>query len=130
MSLIYGKSGVVKKGTTTLTNIENIRMTVEADAVVARSMGSDFPDQIISGAKTVRGEIGKFYLGPTDFFDDFISGAELTIEVYPEGAGAGKPKYTVTGAIIESWGYDHPYNDFVRERVRFMGRSIAKGIQS
>lgn len=127
---IYGKSGVVKKGTTTLTEIENIRLTVEAEAVIARSMGSDWPDKVISGVKSVRGEIGKFYLGPTDFFDDLISGAELTIEIYPEGAGSGKPKYTVEGAVIEFFGYDHPYNDYIRERVRFIGKSITPGQQS
>lgn len=129
MSLIYGKEGVVKKGTTLLSKIERINLTVEADTVIARCMGSDWADKVMSGVKSVRGEISKFLVGPEEILNELINGTELTIEVYPQGEGTGKPKFTITGAVIEFWGYTQPFNDFVREGVRFTGRTITPGTQ-
>lgn len=118
------------KGANTIALLENIEVTVDRDPVEARVMGSVEAQDLIAGDITYNISVDKLYADPADFFNEVTGGSSLTIEIRPKGTGTGKPKFTATGAIITSWGYRHPRNDWIRERVRFRAKTIQAGAQA
>lgn len=121
---IYGKSGVIKKKGASLAYLEDIRLAVDVDPILLRHLGDRWPTRILDGSRTVRGEIRRLYSASTDVLDEILNGSELTIEVYPEGETPGTRVFTIPGALIQSWGYSQPYNDYTREDVRFIGKNL------
>jgi hypothetical protein len=126
---IYGKSCVVKKGTTTIGFGREVRISVDADVVKEYVFGDDKPSVLTSGNKTFRADISMLFIDGT-YINDILNGTTVAIEVQPQGTGAGKPKITLSDAVFYGYDFTAVPDGYVTERARAEGKSLTYGTQT
>ncbi len=124
-----GREGVIKKGDTAIGSVKNVSLGASADLIKEYVWGDDEPDTLASGNKSYKISIEKLYVDKT-YAEDVINGTALTIELHPEGTGAGKQKITLTGVVLNSWDYEQAQDGIIGESVGGEAKTLAFGTQA
>ncbi len=128
---LLGRSAVILKGTTEIGYCESVTVSIDVDLLKEYYIGGASPDKpafLASGNKSFKVSIDKAYVDNA-YANDVLNGAPVTIEVRPEGTGAGKPKITISNVIFNSWEMSIAQDGVIMESVEGEGTSIAWGTQ-
>jgi len=99
---LLGRDAQILKNGTEIGDDQNVTISIDAALLKQYKFGSANPSFLASGNKTYSISIEKAYIDNT-YANDVLNGSEVTIEVRPEGDGTGKPKWTLSGVIFNSW---------------------------
>jgi len=126
---LLGRSAVVKIGTTAVGYCRNVTVSIDADLIKEYALGGDKPVFISSGNKSFKVNIGKMYVDSTHA-SNVLSGTAITIDVFPQGEGTGKPKITISNVILNSWEMSIDQKGVILESVKGEGTDITFGTSS
>lgn len=100
MSTYTGNSGVVKVGTNTVAEVTAFSVNEGADRIEDTALG-DTNRTYKSGLTEVTGSIECHY-DPTDTNGQvaMTAGSEVSLTLWPQGAGTGNAEWTVTATIL------------------------------
>ncbi len=99
MGTHHGKNGVVKVGANTVAEVQSFSITKNVDLAEDTAMG-DAWKSFLPGVKGATGSIEcSWDETDTNGQEALVEGAEVTLNLYPEGAGSGA-KYLTLAAII------------------------------
>lgn len=126
---LLGRNGVVLKGATQIGDVKNVSVSISADIIKEYLLGSDTPAVLESGNKSFSVSIEKMYIDST-YATDVLNGSKVTIEVRPNGTGAGKPKITLNNVVFNSWDFEVTQDGLIAESISGEATSIAFGTQS
>lgn len=101
MATHKGSEGVVKVGSNTVAEVRDWSITISADTVEDTSMG-DAARTYKPSLTSASGSIS-VYWDETDTTGQgaMTAGSEVTLNLYPEGDGAGATYYTLSAIITE-----------------------------
>lgn len=100
MTTYTGNSGVVKIGTNTVGEVKGFSVTENADRVEDTAL-TDTNRTYKAGLTDVSGTIECHYdPGDTNGQVAMTAGAEVSLVLWPEGAGSGNSEWTVTATIL------------------------------
>ena len=125
---LLGRNAVVLKGATEIGYCEGVTVGIDADLVKEYALGDDKPQVLESGNKSFSVDIDHMYIDNA-FANDVLNGTAVTIEVRPEGTGAGLPKITVNNVILNSWELSIEQDGVEMESVSGEGKSLTFGTQ-
>jgi predicted secreted protein len=119
MATHTGSEGTIKIGANTLGELRSFSLETTAETIEDTSMG-DTSRTYKVGLKTFTGTASVFFDETDTAQPSLVSGAEITINVYPEGASSGDTYYTgsaiVTGRTINS-----SFDGMVEMEISFQG---------
>ena len=105
MATHTGSEGTIKIGSDTLGELRSFSLETTAETIEDASMG-DTSRTYKVGLKTFTGTASVFFDETDTAQTALVAGAEITLNVYPEGASSGDTYYTgsaiVTGRTINS----------------------------
>ena len=105
MATHTGSDGTIKIGANTLGELRSFSLESTAETIEDTSMG-DTSRTYKVGLKTFTGTASVFFDETDTAQTALVAGAEITLNVYPEGASSGDTYYTgsaiVTGRTINS----------------------------
>ena len=105
MATHTGSEGTIKIGSDTLGELRSFTLETTAETIEDTSMG-DANRTYKVGLKTFTGSASVFFDETDTAQPSLVAGAEITLNVYPEGASSGDTYYTgsaiVTGRTINS----------------------------
>ena len=105
MATHTGSEGTIKIGSDTLGELRSFSLETTAETIEDTSMG-DTSRTYKVGLKTFTGTASVFFDETDNGQTALVAGAEITLNVYPEGASSGDTYYTgsaiVTGRTINS----------------------------
>ena len=105
MATHTGSEGTIKIGANTLGELRSFTLESTAETIEDTSMG-DTSRTYKVGLKTFTGTASVFFDETDTAQPSLVAGAEITINMYPEGASSGDTYYTgsaiVTGRTINS----------------------------
>ena len=105
MATHTGSEGTIKIGANTLGELRSFSLETTAETIEDTSMG-DTSRTYKVGLKTFTGTASVFFDETDTAQTALVAGAEITLNVYPEGASSGDTYYTgsaiVTGRTINS----------------------------
>ena len=105
MATHTGSEGTIKIGANTLGELRSFSLETTAETIEDTSMG-DTSRSYKVGLKTFAGTASVFFDETDTAQPSLVAGAEITLNVYPEGASSGDTYYTgsaiVTGRTINS----------------------------
>jgi len=105
MATHTGSEGTIKIGANTLGELRSFSLETTAETIEDTSMG-DTSRTYKVGLKTFTGTASVFFDETDTAQPSLVAGAEITLNVYPEGASSGDTYYTgsaiVTGRTINS----------------------------
>ncbi len=105
MATHTGSEGTIKIGANTLGELRSFTLETTAETIEDTSMG-DTSRTYKVGLKTFTGTASVFFDETDTAQPSLVAGAEITLNVYPEGASSGDTYYTgsaiVTGRTINS----------------------------
>ena len=105
MATHTGSEGTIKIGANTLGELRSFSLETTAETIEDTSMG-DTSRTYKVGLKTFTGTASVFFDETDTAQPSLVAGAEITINMYPEGASSGDTYYTgsaiVTGRTINS----------------------------
>ena len=101
MATHKGSEGVVKVGSNTVAEVRDWSITITSDTVEDTSMG-DSARSFKPSLTSASGSISVFW-DETDSTGQgaMTAGAEVTLNLYPEGADSGDTYYTLSAIITE-----------------------------
>jgi hypothetical protein len=123
---VIGRTAVIKKGTTEIGFCKSVSVSIDADLIKQYFIGGTNPDRpafVASGNKSFKVSIEKAFIDNA-YATDVLNGAAVTIEVSPQGTGAGKPKITLSNVIFNSWKLSVEQDGIIMESVEGEGQSI------
>ena len=119
MATHTGSEGTIKIGANTLGELRSFSLETTAETIEDTSMG-DASRTYKVGLKTFTGTASVFFDETDTAQPSLVAGAEITLNVYPEGASSGDTYYTgsaiVTGRTINS-----SFDGMVEAEVSFQG---------
>jgi hypothetical protein len=124
-----GREAVVMLDTTEVGYAEKVKESIDASLIKKFKLGSDKPAVLKSGNKTFQIEFGKMYIDKT-YAEKVLNGTAVTVEVRPNGTGAGKEKHTYTGVVLNKWGFEAAQDGVAGENVSGEGSDVAFGTQT
>lgn len=86
------------------------------------SAGADTHKKFLTTLRESGAKFGGLYVGgtaATDVYNLLVEGAQGTLLIGLEGTATGKPKKTVTDAVVKSRGRKSPYDNVVELDVEF-----------
>ena len=105
MATHTGSEGTIKIGSDTLGELRSFSLETTAETIEDTSMG-DTNRTYKVGLKSFTGSASVFFDETDTAQPSLVAGAEITLNVYPEGASSGDTYYTgsaiVTGRTINS----------------------------
>lgn len=113
MAVGHGLSGVLKSGSNTVGQLQNIKAGTKINLDSKAVMGDTW-DTFLTGLST--GQVSADCLfDPADTLgqEGLTLGASVTLNVYPQGSSTGK-KYLIVPALVESIDVDVPMNGPVK----------------
>jgi len=129
---IIGRTAVVKKGTTEIGYCKSVSVSIDVDLIKEYFIGGTSPDKpavIASGNKSFKVSIEKAFID-SSYATDVLNGSPVTIEVYPQGTGTGKPKITLSNVVFTSWELSVEQDGIIMESIDGEGAGIEFGTQS
>ena len=119
MATHTGSEGTIKIGANTLGELRSFSLETTAETIEDTSMG-DTSRTYKVGLKTFTGTASVFFDETDTAQPSLVAGAEITLNVYPEGASSGDTYYTgsaiVTGRTINS-----SFDGMVEAEISFQG---------
>ena len=119
MATHTGSEGTIKIGSDTLGELRSFTLESTAETIEDTSMG-DTSRTYKVGLKTFTGTASVFFDETDTAQNALVAGAEITLNVYPEGASSGDTYYTgsaiVTGRTINS-----SFDGMVEAEISFQG---------
>jgi len=119
MATHTGSEGTIKIGANTLGELRSFSLETTAETIEDTSMG-DTSRTYKVGLKTFTGTASVFFDETDTAQTALVAGAEITLNVYPEGASSGDTYYTgsaiVTGRTINS-----SFDGMVEAEISFQG---------
>ena len=119
MATHTGSEGTIKIGSNTLGELRSFSLETTAETIEDTSMG-DTSRTYKVGLKTFTGTASVFFDETDTAQTALVAGAEITLNVYPEGASSGDTYYTgsaiVTGRTINS-----SFDGMVEAEISFQG---------
>ena len=119
MATHTGSEGTIKIGSDTLGELRSFSLETTAETIEDTSMG-DASRTYKVGLKTFTGTASVFFDETDTAQIALVAGAEITLNVYPEGASSGDTYYTgsaiVTGRTINS-----SFDGMVEAEISFQG---------
>ena len=119
MATHTGSEGTIKIGSNTLGELRSFSLETTAETIEDTSMG-DTSRTYKVGLKTFTGTASVFFDETDTAQPGLVAGAEITLNVYPEGASSGDTYYTgsaiVTGRTINS-----SFDGMVEAEISFQG---------
>ena len=119
MATHTGSEGTIKIGSDTVGELRSFSLESTAETIEDTSMG-DTSRTYKVGLKTFTGTASVFFDETDTAQTALVAGAEITLNVYPEGATSGDTYYTgsaiVTGKTINS-----SFDGMVEAEVSFQG---------
>ena len=119
MATHTGSEGTIKIGSDTLGELRSFSLETTAETIEDTSMG-DTSRTYKVGLKTFTGTASVFFDETDTAQTALVAGAEITLNVYPEGASSGDTYYTgsaiVTGRTINS-----SFDGMVEMELSFQG---------
>jgi len=119
MATHTGSEGTIKIGANTLGELRSFSLESTAETIEDTSMG-DTSRTYKVGLKTFTGTASVFFDETDTAQTALVAGAEITLNVYPEGASSGDTYYTgsaiVTGRTINS-----SFDGMVEAEISFQG---------
>ena len=119
MATHTGSEGTIKIGSDTVGELRSFSLESTAETIEDTSMG-DTSRTYKVGLKTFTGTASVFFDETDTAQNALVAGAEITLNVYPEGASSGDTYYTgsaiVTGRTINS-----SFDGMVEMEISFQG---------
>ena len=119
MATHTGSEGTIKIGANTLGELRSFSLETTAETIEDTSMGYTSRTYKV-GLKTFTGTASVFFDETDTAQIALVAGAEITLNVYPEGASSGDTYYTgsaiVTGRTINS-----SFDGMVEAEISFKG---------
>ena len=119
MATHTGSEGTIKIGSDVLGELRSFSLESTAETIEDTSMG-DASRTYKVGLKTFTGTASVFFDEADTAQPSLVAGAEITLNVYPEGASSGDTYYTgsaiVTGRTINS-----SFDGMVEMEISFQG---------
>ena len=119
MATHTGSEGTIKIGSDTLGELRSFSLETTAETIEDTSMG-DTSRTYKVGLKTFTGTASVFFDETDTAQPSLVAGAEITLNVYPEGASSGDTFYSgsaiVTGRTINS-----SFDGMVEAEISFQG---------
>ena len=119
MATHTGSEGTIKIGSDTVGELRSFSLESTAETIEDTSMG-DTSRTYKVGLKTFTGTASVFFDETDNGQTALVAGAEITLNVYPEGASSGDTYYTgsaiVTGRTINS-----SFDGMVEMEISFQG---------
>jgi predicted secreted protein len=119
MATHTGSEGTIKIGANTLGELRSFSLESTAETIEDTSMG-DTSRTYKVGLKSFTGTASVFFDETDTAQPSLVAGAEITINMYPEGASSGDTYYTgsaiVTGRTINS-----SFDGMVEMEISFQG---------
>ena len=119
MATHTGSEGTIKIGSDTVGELRSFSLESTAETIEDTSMG-DTSRTYKVGLKTFTGTASVFFDETDTAQNALVAGAEITLNVYPEGASSGDTYYTgsaiVTGRTINS-----SFDGMVEAEISFQG---------
>ena len=128
---LLGRGAVILKGATEIGYCESVTVSIDVDLLKEYYIGGTSPDKpafLASGNKSFKVSIDRAYVDST-YANDVLNGTAVTIEVRPEGTGAGKPKITISNVVFNSWEMSIAQDGVIMESIEGEGTNIAWGTQ-
>ena len=99
MATHTGSEGTIKIGANTLGELRSFSLETTAETIEDTSMG-DTSRSYKVGLKTFAGTASVFFDETDTAQPSLVAGAEITLNVYPEGASSGDTYYTGSAIVI------------------------------
>ena len=119
MATHTGSEGTIKIGSDTVGELRSFSLESTAETIEDTSMG-DTSRTYKVGLKTFTGTASVFFDETDTAQNALVAGAEITLNVYPEGASSGDTYYSgsaiVTGRTINS-----SFDGMVEAEISFQG---------
>jgi len=125
---LLGRDAVILKDGTEIGDAQNVTITIDAELLKQYAFGSADPSFLASGNKTYGITIEKAYIDNT-YANDVLQGNAVTIKVRPEGTGTGKPEWTLSGVIFNSWELGIAQEGIELESLSGEGKDLSYGTQ-
>ncbi len=128
---LLGRNAVILEDSTEIGYCENVTVGISADLIKKYAMGGSNPDRpsvLESGNKSFSVSIERAYIDNT-YATDVLNGTKLTVEVRPEGTGAGNPKITISNVVLNSFEMTIAQDGVILEALSGEGTAIAWGTQ-
>lgn len=126
---ILSKNAVLLKDATIIGFVRDVEVTPSSDAIKEYFMGNLDPGILEYGQKTYAWGFTKGYVDKT-YGELLTGGATFTLELRPEGTGAGKPKITLSNCVMTRWRVRFVGNSVVFEDCSGEAKSMAFGVQA
>jgi len=100
MATHHGNEGVVKVGGVAVAHVQNWSLTVTADVVESHGMGDTWKERLV-GHKDWNAQLAVLW-DETDAGQGALDeGAAVTLDLYPEGDGAGDTYFSGAGKVTQ-----------------------------
>jgi predicted secreted protein len=119
MATHTGSEGTIKIGSDTLGELRSFTLESTAETIEDTSMG-DTSRTYKVGLKTFTGTASVFFDETDAGQTALVAGAEITLNVYPEGATAGDTYYSGT-AIVTGKTINSSFDGMVEAEISFQG---------
>lgn len=123
---LIGRNGVVTIATVAVGSLKNINVDVSAEKLKEYVMGSDLPDSLNAGNKSITFSIDKLFIDSTHI-NQVLNGTVVAIVFSPEGTAVGKQKYTINSAILDKVSVKQAQGGYVMHNVSGEGMSLTIG---
>jgi len=119
MATHTGSEGTIKIGSDTLGELRSFSLETTAETIEDTSMG-DTSRTYKVGLKTFTGTASVFFDETDNGQTALVAGAEITLNVYPEGASSGDTYYTGT-AIVTGRTINSSFDGMVEMEISYQG---------
>ena len=119
MATHTGSEGTIKIGSDTLGELRSFTLESTAETIEDTSMG-DTSRTYKVGLKTFTGTASVFFDETDTAQNALVAGAEITLNVYPEGASSGDTYYSGT-AIVTGRTINSSFDGMVEMEISFQG---------
>ena len=127
---LLGRLAVIYRGTNEIGYCKSVGVDVDFTKEYHTSGTSLDKLAVIAGEnKSFKVSIEMAYIDGA-YATDVLNGSAVTIEVRPQGTGAGKPKITLNNVIFTSWEMSYEQDGVIMESIDGEGVGITLGTQS
>lgn len=126
---LLGRDAVVLKGAVVIGYAKGVTVGIDHDLIKDYNLGSADPAVLEYGNTTFPVSIEKMYVDTTLFGSDILAKTKFSLEIRPQGTGAGKPKITLSNVVLTSWELTITQDGLIMEAVDGEATTLALGTQ-
>ncbi|MEM7820018.1 MAG: hypothetical protein QW761_00220 [Candidatus Aenigmatarchaeota archaeon] len=120
---------IIMKDSQPIAYTENFNWASENDIIKKYQQNSQDPAVLEYGNRTFTIAVNRLVVGGS-FWTDYLAGTKMSLEIRPEGTGAGKPKYTFSECVIRGISNDVPQGDVITQKLTLEAKGLTVGSQS